>query len=55
MKYFWDSVDGRDEITYKQALRLMLTTYKDNDITRNFLKTRGSYPTRFGDVEVKDD
>lgn len=32
------------EISYDEALKSLLTTYKDNDITREMLSTTGSIP-----------
>lgn len=42
------------EISYDEALKSLLTTYKDNDITRDMLNTAGSIPYRFGEIVVTE-
>lgn len=42
------------EIGKDEALKSLLTTYKDNQITRNMLETAGSIPYCFGEIIVKE-
>ena len=42
------------EVSYEEALKSLLTTYKDNDITRDMLNTTGSIPYRFGEILVTE-
>lgn len=42
------------EVSYDEALKSLLTTYKDNDITRDMLDTTGSIPYRFGEILVTE-
>ena len=42
------------EVSKEEALNSLLTTYKDNKITRDMLKTVGSIPYRFGEIIVKE-
>ena len=46
--------DGRSEITYYEALRSLLTTYRDNDMTRDMLLTANRIPYRFGEITVHE-
>lgn len=50
-KRYADS-DEWNDVTYEQALSTLLTTYKDNDITREMLTVEGIIPCRFSDIEV---
>ena len=45
--------DGYTEISKDEALSSLLTTYKDNDITRDMLNHPGSIPYRFGEIIVR--
>ncbi len=47
--------DTTEEISYEKALDTLLTTYKDNDITREMLKTPGEIPCRCSTVYVEAD
>ena len=46
--------DG-EEITYDKALDILLTTYRDNDMTRDMLTLPNRIMCRFSTVDVKDD
>lgn len=43
-----------EEITYEQALRSLISTYKDNDMTRDMLTIPNRIVYRFGEIEVKE-
>ena len=43
------------EVSRDEALNSLLTTYKDNAITRDMLKTAGSIPYRYGEILVKEE
>lgn len=44
--------DDRKEVTYIEALHILLGSYKDNDMTREMLAHDGVIPTMFSIVEV---
>lgn len=46
--------DDYTEISKDAALKSLLTTYKDNQITRDMLKIVGIIPYRFGEIIVKE-
>lgn len=46
--------DGYTEVSKEEALHSLLTTYKDNQITRDMLKETGTIPYRFGEIIVKE-
>ena len=54
MKYFFVSPIAPEGtyITYEQALQKLLTTYKDNESTREMLQTPGEIPYKYGTIEV---
>lgn len=56
LKYFkrYHTDDGRKEITYEQALDTLLTTYRDNDMTRDMLTIPNNIICRFSTVYVED-
>lgn len=43
------------EVAYEDALRSLLTTYKDNEITRDMLAVPGEIPYKFGTIFVKEE
>ena len=45
--------DEYTEISKEEALHSLLTTYKDNEITRDMLNTTGTIPYRFGEIIVR--
>lgn len=45
--------DGYTEISKEEALHSLLTTYNDNDITRDTLNHPGTIPYRFGEIIVR--
>ena len=45
--------DRYTQVTKEEALLSLLTTYKDNDITRDMLNHPGSIPYRFGEIIVR--
>lgn len=57
MKYYKMYVgdDKPEEIDYIDALRSLLTTYKDNDITREMLTEPGIVRCRFSFIIIKDE
>ena len=42
------------EITREQALDTLLTSYKDNQLTRDFLDMVGEYPCMFSYIKVTE-
>ena len=44
----------RFSVTYDEALRTLLGTYKDNDITREMLTVVGEIPCMFSVIEVSE-
>lgn len=56
LKYFrQDKLDhSRNEITYEEALHIMLGTWKDNDMTRDMLTIPNTIQCRFSIIEVED-
>ena len=46
--------DDYTEVSKEEALHSLLTTYKDNQITRDMLKEAGTIPYRFGEIIVKE-
>ena len=46
--------NGYTEVSKDEALHSLLTTYKDNQITRDMLNTAGTIPYRFGEIIVKE-
>ena len=56
MQYFrYDYVTGqRKKIDYARALEILLSTYKDNDMTRDMLTIPNSIECRFSRVDVEE-
>ena len=57
LRYFkvWKE-DGRtEEVSKEQALDALLTVYKDNDMTRDFLTVVNRIHGVYWDMEVKED
>lgn len=56
LKYFkrYYDKEERKEITYDEALDTLLTTYRDNDMTRDMLSTVNNIQCRFSTVYVED-
>ena len=56
LKYYKQNVDSDEkrEITYEEALNTLLTTYRDNDMTRDMLTLANEIPCRFSTVYVKE-
>ena len=57
LKYYKRMADdtNRKEITYEEALNTLLTTYRDNDMTRDMLTIPNEIPCRFSFVYVEND
>ena len=55
LRYFKKYIDSdeKKEITYEEALKTLLTTYKDNDITRDMLTELDEIPCRLSTVFVE--
>ena len=49
-----DLNDDGKEITYDEALNILLTTYRDNDMTRDMLTLPNRIMCRFSTIDVKD-
>lgn len=45
--------DERKEVSYEEALDTLLTTYKDNDMTRDWLSVVNTIPCRFSTITVE--
>ena len=56
LKYFkrYHGEEGRHEITYEEALETLLTTWRDNQMTRDMLTTPNNIQCRFSTVYVED-
>ena len=56
LKYFrQDKLDhSRNEITYEEALHIMLGTWKDNDMTRDMLTIPNRIQCMFSQIDVED-
>ena len=56
MLKFFRKRDGedREEVTYEEALKSLLTTYKDNDLTRDMLTVVNRILYRYGTISVED-
>ena len=57
MKYYRHELDDytkSEEITYDRALAILLTTYRDNDMTRDMLTIPNQIPCRYSRVSVRD-
>ena len=57
MRYFrqyW-GVSERDELSYEEALRVVLGSYKDNDEVRSWLEKVGRIECAFSDVVVEEE
>ena len=58
MKYFKtfkDNPDVENEVTYWEALDTLLTSYKDNDITRYMLTVENNIPCMFSYIRVSEE
>lgn len=57
MKYYKiiKSAGKREEITYEEALRTVLGTFRDNDMTRDMLTIPNNINCQFSFVYVEDD
>lgn len=44
--------DTRKEITYMEALKTLLGTYRDSDLTQDFLKVQNRIPCAFSTIFV---
>lgn len=55
MKYYKQYLgdDKPTEVTYSEALRTLLTTYQDNDMTRDMLIEEGAVRCMFSFIIVK--
>lgn len=53
-KQFHDKPGERKEISYDEALNTLLTTYRDNDMTRDMLTTANRIDCRFSVVDVEE-
>lgn len=55
-KYYkrYHDKEGRNEITYLEALDTLLTTYRDNDMTRDMLTIANNIVCRFSTVYVEE-
>lgn len=53
-KRFYDR-DDAVEIGYDEALDTLLTTYKDNDMTRDMLKIVNRIQCRFSEITIEND
>jgi len=56
LKYFRKRHDEAEytEVSYEEALHSLLTTFKDNDITRDWLTVANYLPYRFGVISVHE-
>ncbi len=54
MKFFklLNGTDNWEEISYAEALNTLLTTYKNNGITRRMLTVPGEIPCRLSYIKV---
>lgn len=57
MRYYkvLKSVGQREEVTYEEALRTVLGTFRDNDMTRDMLTVPNNINCQFSWVYVEDD
>lgn len=55
MKYFKQYVDEneKNEVSYSEALKTLLTTYQNNKATRDMLKDAGTIPCRCSTIFVE--
>lgn len=56
LRYFkrYHGEEARKEITYDEALNTLLTTWKDNEMTRDMLSIPNNIQCRFSTVYVED-
>ena len=55
MLKYYRTIDGnRQEITYDEALNILLGTWKDNDMTRDMLTIPNRIQCMFSCVDVED-
>lgn len=56
LKYFIQEHGSKEtkEITYEKALDLSLTCYRDNDMTRDMLKTVNRIQLTYSDILIED-
>ena len=56
LRYFkrYHGKEERKEITYDEALDTLLTTYRDNEMTRDMLSIPNNIQCRFSTVYVED-
>lgn len=56
LKYFKTYYEGdqKTEITYDEALNIMIGTWKDNDMTRDMLTIPNRIQCRFSRIDVED-
>lgn len=56
LKYFkrYHDREERTEISYDEALSTLLTTYRDNDMTRDMLTVPNNISCRFSNIYVED-
>ena len=54
MKYYRIANGSKDEITKDEALRIVLGSYRDNDMSRDMLTVPNLIHCRFSDIEVRE-
>lgn len=54
LKYFRNVDGNRQEISYDEALNILLGTWKDNDMTRDMLTIPNRIQCMFSYVDVED-
>lgn len=55
MKYYRVTEEGREPLSYEEALHILLGTYRDNDMTRDMLTIGNCIQCRFSTVRVLTD